>query len=287
MRLTREDLLQAARAFLSQPGENQVGPAEAISPALAGLPLFAPPLLGISGAEDPLYDELTAPEAVGPWLLTPVQWLPGACSVLSFFFPFSPQVARSNRQDGQLPSSAWLHGRVEGQALLFRLARRLMDLLARSGWRAVCPCLDPRFASMEHPGTDRRFPPQAAYTSRWSERHAAYISGLGTFGLSAGLITEKGTCGRFLSLITDLPLPPAPRPYSGLYDYCTRCGACARRCPVGAISLEGGKDHIACAYYVDLTMTLCAPRYGCGKCQTGVPCQSRIPAQKPAGTQGG
>ena len=46
MRLTREDLLQAARAFLSQPGENQVGPEEAISPALAGLPLFAPPLLG-------------------------------------------------------------------------------------------------------------------------------------------------------------------------------------------------------------------------------------------------
>lgn len=286
MTLNREGLLQAARDFLSRPGENQVSQEEAISPALAGLPLFAPPLLGISSADDPLYDRLKAPEAIGPWVLTPVQWLSGARSVLSFFFPFSPQIIQSNRQDAQMPSPAWLHGRVEGQALLFRLARWLIAMLVRSGWRAVCPCLDPRFASIEHQGTDARFPPQAAYTSRWSERHAAYIGGLGTFGLSKGLITEEGTCGRFLSLITDLPLSPTPRSYSGLYDHCTRCGACVRRCPVGAISLEGGKDHTACAYYVDLTMTLCAPRYGCGKCQTGVPCQSRLPTGKPMGSQG-
>lgn len=178
-----------------------------------------------------------------------------------------------------MPSSPWLHGRMEGQAQLFRLAGYLSARLGEAGWQVLCPCLDPQFASMEHRGTDARFPPEAAYTSRWSERHVAYISGLGTFGLSKGLITEKGTCGRFLSLITDLPLPPTPRPYSGLYDYCTRCGACVRRCPVGAISLEKGKDQTTCAYYVDLTMTLCAPRYGCGKCQTKVPCQSGIPAK--------
>lgn len=133
---------------------------------------------------------------------------------------------------------------------------------------------------MEHRGTDRRFPSQAAFTSRWSERHAAYISGLGTFGLHKGLITERGTCGRFVSVLTDLPLPPTPRPYTGLYDYCTHCGACVRRCPVGAISQKAGKDHVACAYFVDWTMALYAPRYGCGKCQVGVPCQSRNPRKK-------
>lgn len=112
---------------------------------------------------------------------------------------------------------------------------------------------------MEHRGTDRRFPPQAAFTSRWSERHAAYISGLGTFGLHKGLITERGTCGRFVSVLTDLPLTPTARPYTGLYDYCTHCGACVRRCPVGAISQETSKDHVACAYFVDWAMALYAP----------------------------
>ncbi len=28
---------------------------------------------------------------------------------------------------------------------------------------------------------------------------------------------------------------------------------------------------MACAYFVDWTMALYAPRYGCGKCQVGVP----------------
>ena len=277
MLFPRESLLQEAHAFLSRPGENQVGAEEALSPDLAGLPLFDPPLLGISAAHDPLYATLKAPEAIGPWFLSPEEWLPGAATVLSFFFPFSQAVIQSNRQTPDAPSPAWLHGRVEGQALLFRWARHLVALLQAAGWQALCPCLDPRFASMEHRGTDRRFPSQAAFTSRWSERHAAYISGLGTFGLHKGLITEQGTCGRFVSVLTDLPLTPTARPYTGLYDYCTHCGACVRRCPVGAISQEAGKDHVACAYFVDWTMALYAPRYGCGKCQVGVPCQSRNP----------
>ena len=161
MLFPRESLLQEAHAFLSRPGENQVG-AE-----------------GISAAHDPLYATLKAPEAIGPWFLSPEEWLPGAASVLSFFFPFSQAVIQSNRQTPDAPSPAWLHGRVEGQALLFRWARHLVALLQAAGWQALCPCLDPRFASMEHRGTDRRFPSQAAFTSRWSERHAAYISGLG------------------------------------------------------------------------------------------------------------
>ena len=42
MLFPRESLLQEAHAFLSRPGENQVGAEEALSPDLAGLPLFAP-----------------------------------------------------------------------------------------------------------------------------------------------------------------------------------------------------------------------------------------------------
>ena len=106
MPLTYDRLLQEAHAFLARPGENQVGAQEALAPDLAGLPLFDPPLLGISAAHDPLYATLKAPEAIGPWFLSPEEWLPGAASVLSFFFPFSQAVIQSNRQTPDAPSPA-------------------------------------------------------------------------------------------------------------------------------------------------------------------------------------
>ena len=74
------------------------------------------------------------------------------------------------------------------------------------------------------------------FTSSWSERHVAFVCGLGTFGLSKGLITEKGICGRFGSVVTTAELPRTERPYTGIYEYCIQCRACARNCPVGAIS---------------------------------------------------
>ncbi len=58
------------------------------------------------------------------------------------------------------------------------------------------------------------------------------------------------------------------------------CRACIRNCPVDAISTENGKDHKKCTSFQDLTAEKFKPRYGCGKCQVGVPCESRIPARR-------
>lgn len=115
------------------------------------------------------------------------------------------------------------------------------------------------------------------FGSNWSERHAAYVCGLGTFGLSKGLITEKGMAGRFASIIIDTEMIPDKRAYAGIYDYCTMCGACVRRCPAGAISKENGKNHNICNEWLQKMGKKYAPRYGCGLCQTKVPCESRIP----------
>ena len=43
--------------------------------------------------------------------------------------------------------------------------------------------------------------------STWSERHVAYVSGLGTFGLSGGLITAKGQAVRLGSVDSPGPYP--------------------------------------------------------------------------------
>ena len=41
--------------------------------------------------------------------------------------------------------------------------------------------------------------------------------------------------------------------------------------------LENRKDHTKCGPFVKASGVLHRPRYGCGLCQTGVPCESSIP----------
>lgn len=108
MLFPRESLLQEAHAFLSRPGENQVGAEEALSPDLAGLPLFDPPLLGISAAHDPLYATLKAPEAIGPWFLSPEEWNQGRPRCCPFSSPFPRRSSRAtgrHRMPPPLPGS--------------------------------------------------------------------------------------------------------------------------------------------------------------------------------------
>jgi epoxyqueuosine reductase QueG len=105
----------------------------------------------------------------------------------------------------------------------------------------------------------------------------AFVCGLGTFGLSRGIITRRGMAGRLGSIVTKLELEPDEKTYKDIYEYCTMCGACARKCPVNAISLENGKDHKPCSDFLDMTEEKYKPRYGCGKCQVSVPCERKIP----------
>lgn len=170
------------------------------------------------------------------------------------------------------PSEGWLHGRIEGQALLEKLCMKLKSELINEGYNTVIPVLDKRFWS-----NSNRSKYEIKFTSNWSERHVAFICGLGTFGLSKGLITKRGTAGRFGSVITELYLEPDMREYKNIFEYCSMCGKCAKNCPVGAISIEYGKNHIKCSKFLDQTAEKCKPRYGCGKCQVDVPCELGIP----------
>ena len=206
--MDKNGLLREIRALYEECPGNTVSEAQALCPEVMGEKLFEAPLLGIGSAEDALFTEYKKPEVVGPWFLTPTEWMESARTVVSLFFPFTEAVKKSN----------------------------------------------------------------------WSERHAAYVCGLGTFGLSKGLITNKGMAGRFVSVLISEELPADPRPYQGIYDNCIRCGACVRRCPVDAISLEKGKDHVLCGAWLDKMGEIHAPRYGCGLCQTKVPCESRNPS---------
>lgn len=267
--------------FVMESRLNYVSEEEAIAPEYAGLRMYDPPVWGYGDANDPMFEELKKKEAVGEQFLLPDAWLPDAKSVISFFIPFTDEVKKSNWTDAAEPSAQWLHARIEGQRFVIAVCNEIQRILKEEGIISVIPASDPRFESVTKPDPERGEKWQgASYTSNWSERHVAFVCGLGTFGLSKGLITEKGIVGRLGSLIVSERFEPRKREYTDIYEYCTRCGACIRRCPAGAISLENGKEHLPCDQFLEETKKKYAPRYGCGKCQTKVPCESRIPGKR-------
>jgi epoxyqueuosine reductase QueG len=124
--------------------------------------------------------------------------------------------------------------------------------------------------------------------STWSERHAAYAAGLGTFSLSDGFISPRGIAHRIGSVITGLTLQASQRTFSNHLSNCLHyhdgsCGACISRCPVGAIS-RNGHDKSRCRELVygtapeKLSELYGTPQTGCGLCQTKVPCEAITPS---------
>ena len=224
--------------------------------------IYDTPLVGVAGASDPLWELMKEPNVVGPDHLSPKEWLPEANSVISYFLPFTEEIRSSNRLNG-LPSKEWLYGRCEGEMFNNAMRCLIIDEIEIAGGNAMAPALDKRFTVNNH-------------RSNWSERHVAFIAGLGTFSLSHSLITDLGSAGRIGSVIVDLDLEPKQRMYQDVEEYCSKCGTCIIRCPPRAIT-ENVKDDESCSRYLDKTLELNKPRYGCGKCQTAVPCENKNP----------
>lgn len=83
----------------------------------------------------------------------------------------------------------------------------------------------------------------------FSHKHAAYLAGLGSFGQNNILLTrEFGPRVRFTSIFTTAEIEGSKIKNSNL---CTRCLACVRECPVGAVKEKGDfpppVDKISCA----------------------------------------
>lgn len=253
-------------------------------------PYFDPPLVGIAALGDLLFAAYK--QTIGPFHLTPAEVFaasfddpPAVGSVICWILPLTAAVRTSNRPQRELPSRQWSLARNFGEGVNAALRRHLVVWLAERGARAVAPQLSPAWRELPETPTGR--------ASTWSERHAAYAAGLGTFSLNDGLITAKGIAHRCGSVVTELVLPPTPRPAKGYADNCLyyregSCGACIGRCPVGAISFAG-HDKERCGTYVYGTVPAAvAADYGvsatgCGLCQTRVPCEACIPRGRTAG----
>jgi len=250
-----------------------------------GEPIFRDPLVGFADGDDPLFIEYK--RIIGDFHFTPREILKkhfpewddrdDSCSVICWVLPVSEQIRKSNAAQSTYPSEIWAHTKFYGERFNNHIRRTVANHLLEEGYLAVAPALSPNFTT--------RYEPKIA--SSWSERHALYAAGLGTFSLSDGFITPKGIAMRCGSVVTDLKMKPTVRKYENHLENCLfyasgKCGICIKRCPVGAID-ENGHNKRRCREYCN---GACADyvlgNYGiktncCGLCQTGVPCEFQIP----------
>ncbi len=247
---------------------------------------WADPLVGFSRGDDPIYQSYK--EHVGPFHWTPLELFNlifpqskvGAdqLTIISWILPQTEQTKADLRKETVYPSESWARARIFGEETNVKLRKHVVATLEASGIEAIAPMLAPQWAM--------KMSDRFGFASTWSERHAAHASGLGTFGLTDGLITPRGQAMRLGSVIARIQIPPTPRPYKDHHAYCLfysrgTCGKCIKRCPADAVT-KSGHDKLKCKAYLDMTRTYVTSHfgfegYGCGFCQSGVPCESKIP----------
>lgn len=281
--ITATEIEESVQRFITFSPENTLrnGPGERA---------FESPLVGYSRGDDPLYEAYK--EHVGPFHWTPAEVFartvrdgrvkPEDLTVIAWILPQTASTKEDNRKEHFYPSERWARARIFGEEVNVKLRKHVVAVLGESGVRAVAPVLSPDW--------QMKISDRYVFASTWSERHAAYASGLGTFGLCDGLITPLGKAVRVGSVVAETRFPPTERPYKDHHGYCLfythgTCGKCIPRCPVGAIS-EQGHDKNKCRTHIrPVTEEYVKSHfgfdgYGCGLCQTRVPCESKIPTSK-------
>lgn len=253
------------------------------------LPAFAKPLVGFALGEDDLFFFLKSD--IGPeFYWTPEEAFLSAfpeekvradeLSVISWVLPQTEHTRLAHRKAINLPSVEWSKARHYGEKVNENLRRYVVSLFKADEYQACAPVLLPQWS--------RTLSNKYGFASSWSERHTAHVCGLGTFGVSDGLITSAGKAIRVGSVVVRKRYTPTPRSYENHKEWCLfhstgKCLVCARRCPAGAIS-KTGHDKIKCKEYIrNITAVHVEKKQlgfkvnSCGLCQTKVPCESRNP----------
>lgn len=222
--------------------------------------LFRQPLVGFSAADDPSYEQLK--EIVGPWHLRPQDILPQAKTIVSFFIPFSEQVILSNRGQDR-PSRTWAESYVEANKLINHISEEIISFLQNQGIGAVTIKATHTYA-------------ESTLQASWSHRSAAYIAGLGKFGVNRMLITPVGCAGRYGSVIIEQEIAPDTRPVK---EYCIyyqdgSCLDCIAVCPVNALGVDSFEKFTCHARLLENAQefTDIGTCDVCGKCVVVGPC---------------
>ncbi|MDR0879610.1 MAG: epoxyqueuosine reductase [Clostridioides sp.] len=226
------------------------------------------PIVGFAAVNDPLFNELKS--AVGPEHMIPIDFSPNAKTVISYFLPFENSIPESNDNGKRESSEEWVIAYIETNKLLSELSSHLFEEIEKLGYE----CYDYPVKYVFDKVND---------ISNWSQRHIAYIAGVGTFGLNNMMITKDGCCGRLGSVVTSMDISPTSRASveSCLFKRNGTCKLCVDRCVAEALHPDSGFERFAC----DKICNENSQRYSylgnfdgcCGKCLVGMPCSTRAP----------
>ncbi len=228
-----------------------------------GIPkLWRTPLVGFADAYDPYIQNLK--NIVSDRHKLPQDFMENPKVVITYFIPFTKELAGTNvNVEENKASEEWGSAYNITNKMIGELNEYLAAELVKMGYRAhVTEGVTMYYDILK---------------SNWSQRHLAYASGLGTFGINNLLITKEGCCGRYGSIVADIPVEPeyALKEENCLYKSKGLCKKCVENCFSGALTVDGF-DRVKCkeacsknAERVDAEV--------CGKCATNIPCAFTAP----------
>lgn len=195
----------------------------------------------------------------------PSDFLENPTIIVSYFLPFKRQIGKSNKSEGA-PSETWVKSYIVTNKMAEDINEHIVDEIKKLGYNAVNPV---------NAGTFDR----DILKSRWSQRHIAYAAGLGTFGINNLLITEKGSCGRYFSVITNLDVEADTLVEEDrcMYKIDKSCSVCVKRCKKEALTYEGF-DRFKCSEVCQANKEAMGASV-CGKCAVELPCSYKSPVK--------
>ena len=225
------------------------------------------PLIAFADASDPLFNKLK--EVVDANHALPSDLLGNAKTVISYFIPFKKETTLSNTK-GTKASKKWAIAYIETNQLIGNVNEALSKMLNACGFKAAA-------TPPTHNFDEKKL------TSPWSNKHIAFIAGLGKFGIHHMIITEKGCCGRLGSVVTDAKIAPTKRnsKEACLYKTYGICGLCAEKCVFGALKINDLDKHKCYAQCLKNAQTYSELGLAdvCGKCIANVPCSFTNPSK--------
>ena len=231
-------------------------------PSENGTPkMWRTPLVGFADVNDPYIRAL--PQIVAEGHQMPEDLMENPNVIISYFIPFTRELAQENVGiENNAASESWANAYKITNTMMAKLNEYLVGELVKLGYQAAVSN-----AIMDYD----------ILKSNWSHRHIAYAAGLGTFGINNMMITKDGCCGRYNSIVANIPVEPDHHltEENCLYKSKGICKKCVENCFSGALTTEGF-DRKKCYETCEKTLQL----YGvdvCGKCVTNIPCAFMAP----------
>jgi epoxyqueuosine reductase QueG len=283
--LDKEWFINKINTFLREDESNRMT-------GVDGILIWEPDVIvGFCSGNDPIFKQYK--KVVGPFHLTPVEAYtskfkldsPENLSVVAFILPTNKITKKENFEHSkEWPGERWSHTRLYGEQSNQKLQKFLLnEIKIEFGVEGLAPMTEKGLFEIHRKHPDAY---QGVWASTWSHRHMCFAAGLGSFGLSDGFINPRGKAMRCGSIVINYKLSSDAntRP-SDPYEFCTKCGQCITRCPVGAITFENRHDKQKCSEKVTSTVPYIQkhykiPIYSCGLCQVNVSCSNGIPSKK-------